>query len=183
MGGADGVPFVEEGGGAVDVVAEVFGDFDGEAEGGAVDWGGELVRVVEGVEDEGEAEEVGGHFSVEAAEGDGGVVEVVDVGVVPVGPELLGGAGEGDGEAGGVVLGLGDGAEWPEDGGDGFREGGWLLRVPVGLDAGDEEGEEALQEAILRGAADVRNECGLDAANDADDGGGDDGVLGEDGFG
>lgn len=142
---------------------------------------GRVVRVPEGVEDEGEASDMGGKLLIEAVELGGGRLLLIDVAVIPGAPDGEIGELTGDGE---TFRRSRERAEMGEEIDDGIESGcgGWgdgfaILR-PVGGGGVRDDGEEALDEAVLVATLETGDNQWLDASGDADDR-----MLDEDGTG
>jgi len=156
---------------AVNVDADVLDDLDRAAHGVASEGSAGIVRVPEGVDDEGDVSEVAGHLPVEATEdkrGDHGEIDMVGEPLCPGGSGIRGVR---NGKTGDDAVGGGNGAERAKqiEHRRQIRRGGGIL-IPGRHDAGDEGKEEAFKEAILFLAADFGKERWLEAADDADDG-------------
>lgn len=162
--------FDEDGDDALDVGAEVFAEFDGVAHGVMIEWFEQAIGILEAVEDEGEAGNVGREFVVEAEAGRIGEAGEIDVVVEPGCPMPTGGRGAGEGVT------IGGGVEETQVGekfGDGFGIGGGggaFGFVPVAAPILDVDRDEAFDEAIVIAGVHLLDEGGLDAADDGDDG-------------
>lgn len=163
----------------MDVDAEELAEFDREAHGGSAERFGRGIGVPEAVKDEGKAGDVGRKFGVETVKWEWCLAAEIDIVVVPGGPDGGGFGGGKDDVAERMLTEISSVMERAEDNGDGCEIGrGEGCANQVLLAEHDEEGEEAFDQAVVFLRAEFAEKGRLDTADDAEDGGFDEGGCG-----